>query len=289
MSKRILLSTGIILFPFPALAASSLELEQQKFLEEPTISSSLEIEQKDFLAEPAKLKPEIVAYRPQPRSYAPQIFEPRQRIRLEQPVIRYRPQRQIWSPPRPRPKLKPLADLTKPQGYSRVSIQKTTTIQPPLQSFFKAAETFIYPLVHPVQITSSFGWRIHPISGAQKFHAGTDLAAEQGTPILTVFSGEVTFAGNAGGYGSLVEVQHSETLRSRYAHMFEIFVQPGQQLQRGTVIGAVGSTGRSTGPHLHFEMQELVGREWKAVDSTRMVELAGERLRQILASNKNYD
>jgi murein DD-endopeptidase MepM/ murein hydrolase activator NlpD len=291
MNKEILLSAGLVLLPLPAFATGSLDLEQQQFLEEasPVVTSKkLEAEQQNFLTEPSPaLKPEVVAYRAsrQYQSYTHPYIERRPEIPSERPIIRYRPQRQIWRAPRPR--AKPLADLTKPQSYSRVSIQKAT-IQPPLQSFFKAAEPFIYPLVYPVQVTSPFGWRIHPISGVQKFHTGTDLAAEQGTPILTVFSGQVTFAGDAGGYGFLVEVQHSETLRSRYAHMSQILVQVGQSLQRGTAIGVVGSTGNSTGPHLHFEMQEFVGSEWKSVDSTRMVELAGERLSQILASNKNY-
>jgi murein DD-endopeptidase MepM/ murein hydrolase activator NlpD len=124
----------------------------------------------------------------------------------------------------------------------------------------------VFPLSMAAPITSLFGWRVHPITGDRRFHAGTDLGAPTGTPILAAAKGQVESANWLGGYGLAVIINHSSAQQSLYGHMSEIFVQPGQWVEPGTVIGRVGSTGNSTGPHLHFEIRHLTQNGWVAVD-----------------------
>ena len=103
------------------------------------------------------------------------------------------------------------------------------------------------------RLTSGFGTRYHPTLGGQRFHAGVDLAAPTGTPVSATASGRVTRAGWAGGYGILVAIDHGGSRETRYAHLSALAVLPGETVKQGQVIGYVGSTGRSTGPHLHYE------------------------------------
>ncbi|MBW4478437.1 MAG: M23 family metallopeptidase [Tolypothrix brevis GSE-NOS-MK-07-07A] len=124
----------------------------------------------------------------------------------------------------------------------------------------------MFPLSIPSPITSLFGWRVHPITGDRRFHAGTDLGAAMGTPILAAATGQVEIADWVGGYGLTVILNHTSAQQTLYGHMSEIFVQPGQLVQQGTVIGRVGSTGNSTGPHLHFEVRHLTSQGWVAID-----------------------
>ncbi len=124
----------------------------------------------------------------------------------------------------------------------------------------------MFPLSVPSQITSLFGWRVHPITGDRRFHAGTDLGAAMGTPILAAATGQVEVADYVGGYGLTVILNHSFAQQTLYGHMSEVLVQPGQVVQQGTVIGRVGSTGNSTGPHLHFEVRHLTSQGWVATD-----------------------
>lgn len=104
-------------------------------------------------------------------------------------------------------------------------------------------------------ITSGYGYRRHPLTGQVRAHAGVDLAARIGTAILASSAGRVRHAGWRGGYGLLVEVEHAGGLTTRYAHLSRIAVVPGQAIAKGTLIGLVGSTGQSTGPHLHYEVR----------------------------------
>jgi murein DD-endopeptidase MepM/ murein hydrolase activator NlpD len=97
--------------------------------------------------------------------------------------------------------------------------------------------------------------RFHPISGNRKAHLGVDYAAPTGTPVRTVGDGRVRFAGWQGGYGKVVFVEHSNGQSTAYAHLSSIDVRVGQSLSKGDRLGAVGSTGASTGPHLHFEFR----------------------------------
>jgi murein DD-endopeptidase MepM/ murein hydrolase activator NlpD len=124
-----------------------------------------------------------------------------------------------------------------------------------------------FPLPIPAALTSAFGWRIHPISGDRRFHAGVDLGAPQGTPVIAAVSGRVAVADYMGGYGLTVVLENQDiALRNLYAHLSGIGVQPGTWVEQGSVIGWVGSTGNSTGPHLHFEAQQLTANGWVAVD-----------------------
>ena len=104
-------------------------------------------------------------------------------------------------------------------------------------------------------ISSGFGYRSDPFSGAAALHAGLDFKAPTGAPIYAAATGRVAFVGRHGGYGKLVEINHGNGLPTRYAHMSAFRARVGDPVKAGQVIGAVGSTGRSTGPHLHFEVR----------------------------------
>jgi len=115
----------------------------------------------------------------------------------------------------------------------------------------------IRPTGRPVRegyISSVFGQRMDPFSGEEAFHKGVDFAADAGTDVLAVAAGVVTWAGARDGYGNMVEVTHGNGIVTRYAHDSKVLVSVGQTVQRGQVLATVGSTGRSTGPHVHFEV-----------------------------------
>ncbi|GAB3186406.1 peptidoglycan DD-metalloendopeptidase family protein [Hydrogenophaga aquatica] len=103
------------------------------------------------------------------------------------------------------------------------------------------------------RVSSGYGMRFHPISGNKKAHLGVDFAAPTGTPVRSVADGSVQFAGWQNGYGNIVIIQHRQDKTTAYAHLSRIDVRKGQRVSQSDVIGAVGSTGASTGPHLHFE------------------------------------
>jgi murein DD-endopeptidase MepM/ murein hydrolase activator NlpD len=108
-------------------------------------------------------------------------------------------------------------------------------------------------------VTSGFGMRTHPLTGQRRFHAGLDLAAPSGTPIRAAAAGQVVAAGTQGGYGLTVDIRHGNGSVTRYAHQSRLLVRSGQVVAAGQVIGLVGSTGYSTGPHLHFEVRTSAG------------------------------
>lgn len=112
-------------------------------------------------------------------------------------------------------------------------------------------------LVAPTQgpITSTFGPRRHPVTGEHRQHAGVDIGAPTGTPVVAANGGAVTFTGSASGYGNTVIVDHGNGLTTLYAHLSSIGVRSGQSVAAGEQIGAVGATGLATGPHLHFEVR----------------------------------
>lgn len=107
-----------------------------------------------------------------------------------------------------------------------------------------------------ITISSGFGIREDPINGTESFHKGIDFPIPRGTPVLASEDGTATYAGVNGGYGNFIEIDHGEGLTSRYGHLSGISVHVGDKVSRGDVIGASGSTGRSTGPHLHFEVRQ---------------------------------
>lgn len=112
----------------------------------------------------------------------------------------------------------------------------------------------VRPVVGP--ITSNFGYRSHPIFGRGRFHAGTDFGAPTGAPIFAADSGTVIVAEWYGGYGNAVIIDHGNGLTTLYGHCSQLYVTVGQGVQRGQTIAAIGSTGLSTGPHLHFEVRQ---------------------------------
>lgn len=104
-------------------------------------------------------------------------------------------------------------------------------------------------------ISSGFGYRRDPFTGAAAMHAGLDFRGPVGAPIYAAAKGKVSFAGRRSGYGNCIEINHGNGLKTRYAHMSAFRAKVGQEVAAGDVIGAIGSTGRSTGPHLHFEVR----------------------------------
>lgn len=112
---------------------------------------------------------------------------------------------------------------------------------------------FVWPVSG--QITSPYGWRTHPVYGGRSFHTGIDIGVGHGTPIDAARSGRVVDAGYMGAYGLAAIIDHGEGMATLYAHMSSIRVSVGQQVRTGDVVGLVGSTGYSTGPHLHFEVR----------------------------------
>ncbi len=119
------------------------------------------------------------------------------------------------------------------------------------------------PAIQPIsnkelgRLASGFGYRIDPVYKTVKMHSGLDFAAPQGTPIYATADGVVKLAGNIGnGYGNYVVINHGYGYETLYAHQYRIKVKPGQRVKRGEQIGWVGSTGKSTGPHLHYEVHK---------------------------------
>jgi murein DD-endopeptidase MepM/ murein hydrolase activator NlpD len=113
------------------------------------------------------------------------------------------------------------------------------------------------PALHPVlegRVTSDFGMRLHPILKRYRHHPGVDFSAKVGTPIYAAADGIVKFAGYNGGYGRCVFLDHQYGFETKYGHMQQILVRPGQRVKRGDRIGLVGKTGLATAPHLHFEV-----------------------------------
>lgn len=118
----------------------------------------------------------------------------------------------------------------------------------------KEALPSLKPVDHP-HLSSSYGWRRHPVTGRHSMHEGLDFAAPRGTPILAASGGVVTEARYVPGYGKMVEINHGNGLVTRYAHASSISVKLGELVTKGQQIARVGSTGRSTGPHLHYEVR----------------------------------
>ena len=135
------------------------------------------------------------------------------------------------------------------------------------------------PIVSATRISSIFGNRKDPFTGRMAFHSGLDFAAPQGSTVLSAGDGKVTFVGQMSGYGNVVEVTHGNGLVTRYGHLSAFLVKEGQTVSTGSPIARVGSTGRSTGPHLHFEVR----RSDNAVDPARYLS-AGRMLQKIVAS-----
>ena len=146
---------------------------------------------------------------------------------------------------------------------SRIKVQTASYTE--LDALVKTKEALLShtPAIQPVsnkdldRIASGFGYRIDPIYKTTKFHAGLDFTAPQGTPIYATADGVVTTAGSTGnGYGNHVVINHGYGYETLYGHMYRVKVRSGQRVKRGEVIGYVGSTGKSTGPHCHYEVHK---------------------------------
>ncbi|MGB0844901.1 MAG: M23 family metallopeptidase [Alphaproteobacteria bacterium] len=129
------------------------------------------------------------------------------------------------------------------------------------------------------RVTSKFGMRYHPVLKRRKMHKGTDYGAARGTPIYAASSGKVVYRGRKGAYGNFIEIRHNSTYSTAYAHLskFRRKVKKGTYVKKGQLIGYVGSTGRSTGPHLHFELRKN-GRQinWQTAKVTQSLDLTGK-------------
>ncbi|MFN3169063.1 MAG: M23 family metallopeptidase [Hyphomicrobiales bacterium] len=134
----------------------------------------------------------------------------------------------------------------------------------------------LVPVAAPARnarLSSRFGNRRDPFTRRTAFHSGIDYAAPRGTPVYAPADGVVTRAARRGGYGLMIEIDHQHGLSTRFAHLSRMLVSPGTQVRRGDVIGRIGSTGRSTGPHLHYEVR----RGTRAIDPLPFVH-AGQRI-----------
>jgi murein DD-endopeptidase MepM/ murein hydrolase activator NlpD len=160
------------------------------------------------------------------------------------------------------------AELEKIRFERKALNKKLKTCELNEKCILAEMEAITVPPVDPLQqeiqferpikgrITSGFGPRMHPIEHTEKGHQGVDLAGQIGDPVKAIANGRVTFAGVQRGYGNIIIVQHSQDLSSAYAHLSEMSVEVGETVTRGQIIGEVGMTGNSTGPHLHFEIRK---------------------------------
>ncbi len=181
---------------------------------------------------------------------------------------------------------------------SRISFQEQSYKE--INEFIKNKEQLLActPAIQPVsnadlkRVASGFGYRIDPIYKTPRFHAGLDFTAPQGTPIYATANGVIRTAGNKGnGYGNYVEINHGYGYRTLYAHMYKVKVKVGDRVNRGEVIGYVGNTGKSTGPHCHYE----VHKNGQRIDPVYFFynDLTPEQFDRIIklaaASNQSFD
>lgn len=142
----------------------------------------------------------------------------------------------------------------------------------------------LLPTITPIQgdfIGSGFGWRVDPIVGTGAMHEGVDFAAEVGTPVIAAAGGVVVVSEMHPQYGNLIEIDHGNEFSTRYAHLSKLSVKDGQVIRRGQRIGLSGNTGRSTGPHLHFEVRY----KGVAQNPSRFLQ-QGKQLAQVAATRK---
>jgi murein DD-endopeptidase MepM/ murein hydrolase activator NlpD len=148
----------------------------------------------------------------------------------------------------------PVKPGTDAAGFER-QLQRINVARAQVDRLTKTLAVVPYrkPVIGEVEFSSGFGIRTDPFLGRPAMHSGLDFRASTGDPVRATAVGKVITAGWQGGYGRLIEIDHGNTLSTRYGHLSEIHVKVGDTVRIGQVIGAVGSTGRSTGPHLHYE------------------------------------
>jgi murein DD-endopeptidase MepM/ murein hydrolase activator NlpD len=164
------------------------------------------------------------------------------------------------------------------QNFDSIIARANATLQAE-QRLFRASRALPvrHPLGHEAAVTSVFGVRNDPFTRGYAMHTGVDFRAEHGATVRATGGGAVVTAEYSGGYGNMVEIDHGNGLTTRYAHMSAILVEEGQRVEAGAIIGRVGSTGRSTGPHLHYETRV----SGDATDPTRFLRIGG-RYRDLL-------
>jgi murein DD-endopeptidase MepM/ murein hydrolase activator NlpD len=150
--------------------------------------------------------------------------------------------------------------------------QDTRAGKPPAPAGPPPLHPYMSPSGEP-GVSSGFGPRLHPVDGTPSFHTGLDLRAAEGAPILAARGGVVKSAGPRGGYGNAIEVDHGDGVTTLYAHASRVDVQPGDTIAPGDKVGEVGDTGKTTGPHLHFEVR-VGGR---AIDPKKALNAYGIR------------
>jgi murein DD-endopeptidase MepM/ murein hydrolase activator NlpD len=225
-------------------------------------------------------KPPALAQRPKPESIAIYVAPPQSN---EIPTKSVAPVSKIPTVSRPAvPSISPIPTV-------QVAARQAPSSAALVLANSGTESNFIYPLASPAPVTSRFGWRIHPMTGNRRFHAGTDFGAPEGAPVIAVATGRVVSSGWRGGYGKTVVIEHNGQLQTLYAHMSELLVQEGQEIQQGTIIGRVGSTGNSTGAHLHFETQAPTSDGWVAVDPNMDLQYALNNLQQAIELNRQED
>jgi len=140
------------------------------------------------------------------------------------------------------------------ENYNYLRSSKLSRLEP---SFVQRLQVNVVPSIWPVdgRLMGGFGSRTDPFSGEGAYHTGVDIAAPSGTPVHAAADGRVEFAGFYHGYGRVVIITHGSNYETYYAHLSASNVTEGQEVRRGEILGAVGSTGRSTGPHLHYEVR----------------------------------
>lgn len=121
--------------------------------------------------------------------------------------------------------------------------------------YFCDFEEMIFPVPGSNRITSPYGYRIHPIKKIKKFHSGIDIGDDEGSDVVAVLDGVVAYSGLLGGYGETIVILNGNNVATLYAHNSKLLANVGDKVEKGDIISKVGSTGSSTGPHLHFEIK----------------------------------
>ena len=168
----------------------------------------------------------------------------------------------LWVPLPPGPHVRPLSELESQINavQARLTRQSDYFSMLDLAVTERAATVARLPTAMPIEsypyLSSSYGWRRNPFNGQMSMHEGLDFSAPEGTPIRAASGGVVRTVAQHRGFGNMVEIDHGEGLITRYAHAKVVLVKEGQLVTRGQLIARVGSTGLSTGPHLHFEVRQ---------------------------------
>ena len=155
-----------------------------------------------------------------------------------------------------------------PQLKKSQSTQASSTEPNVLETISNSSKLSGYPLPENTAVAFPYGWQINPDNGDVFFHSGIDLSAQPGTPVQAIGEGVVVLAQEQGSYGNLVIVNHTSGMQSRYAHLEDIKVSVGEEVNKGDLVGTVGSTGEPTlkKPHLHFEIRSSSSLGWVAKD-----------------------